>query len=460
MHAIETHTTINAIVCCAPIAILVRIASRSSLIMATSLETLWLGGREGTLSPLESLKAYAFFKVYTEQGVPEKKVFSKVAEHVTKIGGGTPGSDAIRKFILKVEEDPRWYPGKNYGDSPGRKRILSPLARSAIKRSAEAYKEGGGEPTADVVFSRCPKATMNPETEKPVDKKIVYEIMKSECYDPGAELPWKHETRSQNSALPDDVMAKREAWALYMRDEFAKPASWWFQWVVWIDICSSILPRNERKAKVQALARKGKKGWVSPDKKQYVRNLKGKETALKQRSWGTDKVWWMPVLVRGKLHTVVLPETFNAEEPEYIDLAIGKLQGVMNVRFPGTNKPRILMSDRGGAFYNSSSGYITDEYKASCDRHGFRPLMGDDASRQSGDSQDLMLHETTVAWLRFLLKRSLPKKPWEETREAFETRLKAQTQYVNDHYDVDSLCRQFPERMEELIRRGGNRLPK
>ena len=131
---------------------------------ADSLEELWLGGREGTLSPLESLKAFAFYTVYVEQGVSEKTVFAKVAEKVTKLGGGQPGSDAIRKFIEKVQEDPNWYPGKQYGATAGRKRALAPLARSVIARSAMAYKENDGEPTADVLFSRCPKATVNLET--------------------------------------------------------------------------------------------------------------------------------------------------------------------------------------------------------------------------------------------------------------------------------------------------------
>ena len=49
-----------------------------------------------------------------EQGVSEKKVFAKVAEKVTKLGGGQPGSDAIRKFIVKVQEDPNWCPGKQF----------------------------------------------------------------------------------------------------------------------------------------------------------------------------------------------------------------------------------------------------------------------------------------------------------------------------------------------------------
>ena len=99
-----------------------------------------------------------------------------------------------------------------------------------------AYKENDGEPTADVLFSRCPKATINPETGEQVDKKAVYQVMNTECYDPGAEFPWTHESRLQKSALPSEVMDERLAWAYCMRDEFAKAAAWWFRWVVWIDI--------------------------------------------------------------------------------------------------------------------------------------------------------------------------------------------------------------------------------
>ena len=38
----------------------------------------------------------------------------------------------------------------------------------------------------------------------------------------------------------------------------------------------------------------------------------------------------MPVLVRGKLHTVVLPESFQEETAEYIDIAIGKILRILN----------------------------------------------------------------------------------------------------------------------------------
>ena len=111
-----------------------------------------------------------------------------------------------------------------------------------------------------------------------------------------------------------------------------------------------------------ALARKGKRGWVSPDQAEYSRNLKGNEVVLKQNSWGIEKIWWIPVLVRGKLHVELLLSIFPGEKPEAVDAAISKIPGILNARFPNENKPRIVMSDRGPAFYHSGTGRITPDY--------------------------------------------------------------------------------------------------
>ena len=118
------------------------------------------------------------------------------------------------------------------------------------------------------------------------------------------------------------------------------------------------------------------------------------------------------------------------------------------------------MTDRGPAFYHASTGKITPEYKAALSQYGLRAMMGDDASQQSGDSQEVMLHETAVAWLRDRLKLSLPPSPWLETREMYGERLKRCTQWVNDNYDVEGLCRGFPSRLDALIEKKGDRLRK
>ena len=114
------------------------------------------------------------------------------------------------------------------------------------------------------------------------------------------------------------------------------------------------------------------------------------------------------------------------------------------------------MSDRGPDLYHSGTGTITPDYKESLHRHGLRALMGEDASKQSGDSQEVLLHETAVAWLRRRLAMSLPAKPWLETREEFGVRLKEQAAYINNKYNVDALCRAFALRLDQLIgKRGG-----
>ena len=64
-----------------------------------------------------------------------------------------------------------------------------------------------------------------------------------------------------------------------------------------------------------------------------------------------------------------------------------------------------------------------------------------------------------MVWLRHRLKVSLPARPWLETRGQFGTRLKEQAQYVNDHYNVEGLCKGFPDRIQAVFDRNGDRLP-
>ena len=45
----------------------------------------------------------------------------------------------------------------------------------------------------------------------------------------------------------------------------------------------------------------------------------------------------------------------------------------------------------------------------------------------------------------------MPQEPWNEKEEAFEGRLKAAATWVNDHHDVEGLCKQMPRRMHDLV---------
>ncbi len=77
---------------------------------------------------------------------------------------------------------------------------------------------------------------------------------------------------------------------------------------------------------------------------------------------------------------------------------------------------------------------------------------------QPGHLQEVMLHETAVSWLRVRLERSLPKRCWEETPEAFAGRLRQCCAQINAEHDVEGLCRAFPKRIQKLKDGKGKRL--
>ena len=58
------------------------------------------------------------------------------------------------------------------------------------------------------------------------------------------------------------------------------------------------------------------------------------------------------------------------------------------------------------------------------------------------------------------LKKTLPRRCWEETEEAYGARLKEAASYINSTHDVEGLCMEFPGRLRDLVERNGDRLAK
>jgi hypothetical protein len=262
----------------------------------------------------------------------------------------------------------------------------------------------------------------------------------------------------QKYALPDEVCAKRFEFAKHLR-RLGQGAGYYHRNVIWTDLCSSIIPKTAKRAHEQALARKGGKGWGSPGARLYTRNLKGNRMSLKMKSTDSLRWWWMPLLMRGKLHIELLPEDFPGECAAGARVAVSKIPAALSRRFRSEAKPRIVMTDKGKGFYHGT-GRITDEYKTVLSDCGLRPLMGESNTVQPGDCQELMLHETAVAWVRRKLEHTLPVEPWRETRDAFEARLKQASEEINEAYDVAGLCHEFPERVEALFEAEGGRICK
>ena len=129
---------------------------------------------------------------------------------------------------------------------------------------------------------------------------------------------------------------------------------------------------------------------------------------------------------------------------------VAKVRAALNVRFPGGDAPTTLFTDRGPGFFHPGTGAITAGFQQALRDHGLRAFMADDAALQPGALQEVMLHETAVAWCRYELARCLPARPW----------LEAAVAEVNATHDVDSLCKELPARVAQLILERGGRLAK
>ena len=85
-------------------------------------------------------------------------------------------------------------------------------------------------------------------------------------------------------------------------------------------------------------------------------------------------------------------------------------------------------------------------------------MLGDNAAVQPGHMQEVMLHETAVAWIRHRLAQTTPNQCWLESRTAYEARLKRVVTSINAELDVKGLCFNLPGRLDRLIAAGGGRL--
>ena len=138
------------------------------MVRTSSLKELWLTAPTGRLSPWEQARALALRDVYRELH-DGRTSLPCIASRVKKVGGGHPERCALHKFFKLVDEDPSWFPGKQREGKRGRPVLLTPSKRRCIARSAMSAKRvRGDEPCVAAVVHACPRATMNPETRRPI----------------------------------------------------------------------------------------------------------------------------------------------------------------------------------------------------------------------------------------------------------------------------------------------------
>ena len=209
----------------------------------------WLQGAEGRLSGREQAKAWALREVWREEGKAPYGLCTFVAARVRKTKNGRPTGDhpslaSVKEFFDKIDNDPDWHPGKPCEEKRGPKRVLRGPKRTAIASAAKRLKQEGQEPTFAAIVAACPEATRNPATNEPVDKKLVYTVFRELCYDVDAGYLWCHLPRLSRAALDDAARERRWAFAKHML-ALRHTALWYYDNVVWCDLCNSVLPRTQ-----------------------------------------------------------------------------------------------------------------------------------------------------------------------------------------------------------------------
>ena len=426
----------------------------------TSPSDFWLKGRAGTLSRKAQSQVWALAWASNEHALGLTQ--DDIAQEVEKIGGGHPTQRTISNLLRATDEDAEWYPGKGMDEKPkgGAPKKFKPQMQQAVANSAMAIKREGYEPSAPAVIERCPVATTNPATGFPFGEKLIHETFRTKCYDDGASHPWGHIVPYSKTALSPQSQEIRYKWAIAEAEKEYTPR-WYFQNVIYVDPCNTVLSDSLQTGfdETQASYGKGPR-WMSPDARLSSRNLRASPYATKQARSGDRRAWWFVVLARGRVNVVFMPSGWRQTGAGTAEF-VGKLSRALREMLgPDARLPRIICSDRGPGLYRAGSGYIVEKYRKAVLHEGFRTYAGDDGSNQASDLADFWPHETAVAWIRAYMKKHPLKKGvgLDRMQREFQTTMRAAVRHINKEYDVASLCSSFPQRLSELKEAKGARL--
>ena len=432
-----------------------------------TLHEIWTTAAEGRMSPKEQCKLWALRQVLRKQGEDDTQ-YEWMASQVMLARGSQrkkkvarhPGREAVRQFFERVDAaGDDWYPGYSAGQR-GRKTEMTPGKRRAIATSMMAAKKRGTLPCYETAVTLAPNATWNETTNAPFSRYTINDVLTTDCYDEDPNKPWTWRFGTKRRALTGTDRGLRVEWAKRLKKEgFSE--SWFRDNVIWVDICSKVIPGSPQKALDQnQAAMNKKKRLMSVGSTQSSENLGGSSTAEKQCGFGDTRVFFFVALTRGVFGLKVFstPGQFPGETPDGARILVNHLEPLLN-KMLGTDakKPRTLFSDRGPGFYHRKWGTITGDYEAACRTCGFKPWAGTNAKKgdraQPPDIGDVLLHETTVSWLRSEEAKSRPREPWKETPVQLEKRLQQAARKINKSYDVRGLCMEFPQRLESLIKK-------
>ena len=151
-------------------------------------QTWWIGGKTGSLPPVEQAKVWALDTLQQKFGVDLSN--SEIAALVYKVpaeGGELqhPTKQAIVGLRQLFARDPAWYPGKTTEEARkrGPKPQFTSHKRRCVAQAAMSLKASGLEPSVSGVVQRCPEAAVNPRTQAPFTDKYILQVFRTHCHD-------------------------------------------------------------------------------------------------------------------------------------------------------------------------------------------------------------------------------------------------------------------------------------
>ena len=414
-YILTAHTRYHLVV-----AILVQTVFRRVFLQLTvlhmALREAWTRAAEGRMSPSEQCKLWALREVLREQQQSDTQ-WEWMASRVQVVGGGNPARQSVQEFFQRLDKAGKgWYPGYT-GGKRGRKKQMTPGKRSNLAKSMMAGKKRGVNPCYETALVLAPSATLNEETQAPFSRTTINAVLTTDCYDEDPSRPWEFRFGSKRRALTAADKEERRDWAERLLKE-CRSAAWCCQNLLWVDFCAKVIPGTPVKALDQACTAKNKKKrLMSPGSRNDSANLGGTPLADKQCSVGDTRVYFLVALTRGVLGVHVFDADFPGESPAGAGLLVAALPPLLRKMLGSSDRhPRTIVSDRGPGFYHGRWGTITGDYEHACRVHGFKPWCGTNSKEgpraQPADVGDVLLHETSVSWLRRAEERCRPKVPW------------------------------------------------
>ena len=183
---------------------------------------------------------------------------------------------------------------------------------------------------------------------------------------------------------------------------------------------------------------KGKR-WMSEDAASDSKNLRVSPYTNKTTQWGDVKVWWFVVLCKGKVHIEVMGQEWHQDSAGQAQF-VKKLPKIMKKMHKGDdNLPSVVFTDRGPGFYHPSTGSICPDYQAALAECGLSAWAGDHSKWQPPDIADVLLHETSVAWIRKFMRQHPVKitSNLAQNISNLEAKLQKAQQHINSQYEVE-----------------------